>query len=64
MSIATVIINHFARPYGDAAIAAISITTRLSMFATSVVIGFGQGFQPVCRMVYRKTSHGGTKERD
>jgi putative MATE family efflux protein len=52
MSIATVIINHFARPYGDAAIAAISITTRLSMFATAVVIGFGQGFQPVCGFNY------------
>jgi len=48
MSIAAVIINHFARPYGDAAIAAISISNRLSMFATSAVLGFGQGFQPVC----------------
>jgi putative MATE family efflux protein len=52
MGIATVLINHFARPYGDAAIAAISITSRLSMFATSVVIGFGQGFQPVCGFNY------------
>jgi putative MATE family efflux protein len=52
MGIATIVINHFARPYGDAAIAAISITTRLSMFANSVVLGFGQGFQPVCGFNY------------
>jgi putative MATE family efflux protein len=52
MSIATIIINHFARPYGDAAIAAISITTRLGMFANSIMLGFGQGFQPVCGFNY------------
>ncbi|MDR0301554.1 MAG: MATE family efflux transporter [Treponema sp.] len=52
MSISTIIINHFARPYGDAAIAAISITNRLGMFANSVVLGFGQGFQPVCGFNY------------
>jgi Na+-driven multidrug efflux pump len=52
MSVSTIIINHFARPYGDAAIAAISITNRLGMFANSVVLGFGQGFQPVCGFNY------------
>jgi len=52
MSIATVVINHFARPYGDVAIAAISIVQRLCIFATSVVLGFGQGFQPVCGFNY------------
>ena len=52
MSVAVVIINHFARPYGDAAIAAISISNRISMFATSMVLGFGQGFQPVCGFNY------------
>jgi len=52
MSVASIVINHFARPYGDAAIAAISISNRLSMFATSVILGFGQGFQPVCGFNY------------
>ena len=52
MSIATIIINHFARIHGDAAIAAISIVQRISMFATSAVLGFGQGFQPVCGFNY------------
>ncbi|MCL2181764.1 MAG: MATE family efflux transporter [Treponema sp.] len=52
MSVAAILINHFARPYGDSAIAAISISNRLSMFATSMVLGFGQGFQPVCGFNY------------
>jgi len=47
-SFATVCLNLMAGPYGDAAIAAMSIVTRISQFAASVVIGFGQGFQPVC----------------
>ena len=52
MSISVIIINHFAHPYGDAAIAGISIANRISMFAASVVLGFGQGFQPVCGFNY------------
>jgi len=52
MSVASILINHFARPYGDAAIAAISISNRVSMFAASIVLGFGQGFQPVCGFNY------------
>jgi len=52
MSVAAIVINHFARPYGDAAIAAISISNRISMLVTSVLLGFGQGFQPVCGFNY------------
>jgi Na+-driven multidrug efflux pump len=48
MSVATIIINNFARDYGDAAIAGISIANRITMFASSMILGFGQGFQPVC----------------
>lgn len=51
-SFATVCLNLMAGPYGDAAIAAMSIVTRISQFAVSVVIGFGQGFQPVCGFNY------------
>jgi putative MATE family efflux protein len=51
-SAATITINHFAGVYGDAAIAAISIVNRLCMFAFSVILGFGQGFQPVCGFNY------------
>ena len=38
--------------YGDAAIAGMSIVTRICMFINSFVIGFGQGFQPVCGFNY------------
>lgn len=45
-------LNFSARPYGDAAIAAMAIVARLFHFAMSAVIGFGQGFQPVCGFNY------------
>lgn len=51
-SIATICLNHKAGIYGDAAIAAMSVVTRITMFAASAVIGFGQGFQPVCGFNY------------
>jgi len=52
MSVANILINHFAKGYGDAAIAAISIINRLCMLANSAVLGFAQGFQPVCGFNY------------
>lgn len=51
-SLATICLNHSAGVYGDAAIAGMSIVTRISMFANSALIGFGQGFQPVCGFNY------------
>ena len=47
-SIATAALNVAANPFGDAAIAALSIVSRYMMFIGSAMIGFGQGFQPVC----------------
>ncbi|MFP3040491.1 MATE family efflux transporter [Treponema primitia] len=52
MSISTIVINHFAGVYGDAAIAAISIVNRIYILAGSIMFGFGQGFQPVCGFNY------------
>ncbi|MDR1909137.1 MAG: MATE family efflux transporter [Spirochaetaceae bacterium] len=51
-SVGAIILNHFAGIYGDAAIAAISIVNRVNMMAFSVMVGFGQGFQPVCGFNY------------
>ncbi len=51
-SVATTCLNISANPFGDAAIAAMSIVSRVMMFANSAVIGFGQGFQPVCGFNY------------
>lgn len=50
--ISTAILNICAGPFGDSAIAGVSIVTRLMQFFYSVVIGFGQGFQPVCGFNY------------
>ena len=51
-SLATILLNVSAGVYGDAAIAGMSIVTRICMFINSFVIGFGQGFQPVCGCNY------------
>lgn len=51
-SFAIVCLNFAAAPYEDAAIAAMSIVTRVFQFAISALIGFGQGFQPVCGFNY------------
>ena len=51
-SVATICLNHAAMPYGDAAIAAMGVVQRIMMFGGSAMIGFGQGFQPVCGFNY------------
>ena len=51
-SIATVALNVAAAAFGDAAVAAMSISGRVSMFAFSAMLGFGQGFQPVASFNY------------
>ena len=51
-SVATVCLNFSAGNFGDAAVAAIGIVSRIMMFASSALIGFGQGFQPFCGFNY------------
>ena len=51
-SLATICLNHAAQPYGDAAIAAMGVVQRIAMFGASTMLGFGQGFQPVCGFNY------------
>ena len=51
-SVATIALNFSAGAFGDTAVAAISIVARLMMLAVSIVIGFGQGFQPICGFNY------------
>jgi len=51
-SLATICLNNMAGAYGDAAIAAMSVVQRAMMMANSALIGFGQGFQPVCGFNY------------
>ena len=51
-SVATICLNNAAMAYGDAAIAAMSVVQRITMFGASAMLGFGQGFQPVCGFNY------------
>ena len=51
-SFSTVILNTLCAPYGDAAVAAMSIVSRIVFFAFSVALGVGQGFQPVSAFNY------------
>ena len=46
-SIASILLNTSASVYGDAAIAAMAIATKILMFVASIMIGIGQGFSPV-----------------
>ena len=61
-SISNILLNNAAGVYGDAAIAAMSIVCRYAMFINSSVIGFGQGFQPVCGFSYGAGKFGRVRE--
>lgn len=51
-SLTTVLLNSEAAVYGDSAVAAMSIVSRISMFVFSFALGIGQGFQPVSGFNY------------
>lgn len=52
-SISSGLLNNMTRPYGDAAIAAMSVVNRFSAFVMCVGLGIGQGFQPVASFNYQ-----------
>ena len=51
-ALATILLNRAAKPYGDPAIAAMSIVGRLAFFIGALGIGMGQGLQPVASFNY------------
>lgn len=51
-SLTTVVLNAQCALYGDAAVAAMSIVSRLTFFTFSFALGVGQGFQPVSAYNY------------
>ena len=51
-SVAGISLNQAAGAYGGGAIAAFTVTYRVFWIVYAVVIGFGQGFQPVCGYNY------------
>lgn len=61
-SVSTIALNVNAAVYGDAAVAAMSIVGRIFMFILSIMIGFGQGFQPVVGFNYGAKKYTRVKE--
>lgn len=57
-SVATIMLNVSAGAYGDAAIAGMSIVTRISNFVYAGIVGLGQGFQPLCGFCYGAKLYG------
>lgn len=57
-SVSVVLLNVAAAGYGDAAVAAMSIVSRVTMFIMSVIVGLGQGFQPFCGYCYGARLYG------
>lgn len=57
-SVSTMALNSQAALFGDAAVAAMSITNRISMLLFSVALGIGQGFQPVSAFNYGAKKYG------
>jgi putative MATE family efflux protein len=52
MSVATAMLNVQSGVYGDAAVAAMTITNKVYMICRHIVMGIGQGFQPVAGYNY------------
>ncbi|MBN1778144.1 MAG: MATE family efflux transporter [Clostridiales bacterium] len=51
-SLSIIMLNTFAGRMGDPVVAAFSIVFRIMMFIQMIVIGLGQGFQPICGFNY------------
>ena len=63
ISISGIILNRTAGAIGgDSAIAGMSVVNRVMLFANSALIGFGQGFQPLCSYNYGAGLHGRVKK--
>lgn len=61
-SISVMFLNQCASVYGDAAIAAMSIVSRVINFLFCVGLGIGQGFQPVSAFNYGAKKYSRVKE--
>ncbi|MEA4966374.1 MAG: MATE family efflux transporter [Oscillospiraceae bacterium] len=61
-SLAAALMNIQASPYGDAALAAITISNKVYLLVRNLVIGIGQGFQPVAGYNYGAGNRGRVRE--
>lgn len=61
-AVSGILLNRVAGAYSPATIAGLAIVTRIAMSANSALIGFGQGFQPVCGMNYGAKKYNRVRE--
>ena len=61
-SVSTTMLNIQVKPFGDAAIAAVSLANKVYMIIRSIVLGIGQGFQPIAGYNYGAKKYGRVKE--
>ena len=61
-SISGGLLNNLTKPFGDAAIAAMSVVNRFSSLVMFVGLGIGQGFQPVASFNYQAKKYNRVKK--
>lgn len=61
-SISSGLLNNLTKPFGDAAIAAMSVVNRFSSLVMCVGLGIGQGFQPVAAFNFRAKEYKRVKQ--
>ena len=61
-SIALILLNVSAARYGDGLLAALTISSRILALAYLIMIGWGQGFQPICAMNYGASQYDRVKK--
>lgn len=61
-SVTVGLLNNVTKPFGDAAIAAMSVVNRYSNFLMCVGLGMGQGFQPVASFNYQAKKYDRVKQ--
>lgn len=61
-SVSQGLLNNLTKPFGDAAIAAMSVVNRFCAFVMCVGLGIGQGFQPVAAFNYQAKKYRRVKE--
>ncbi len=58
MTIGNICLNFASGQFGDAAVAGMSVFNRVMFLGMAVIIGIGQGFQPVCAFNYGAKNYG------
>lgn len=61
-SVTNGLLNNITKPFGDAAIAAMSVVSRYANFLMCVGLGMGQGFQPVASFNYQAKKYDRVKK--